>query len=114
MLTPLRAPVTPAERMYNKCHILTRNTIERTIGVLKSRFGCLSHKLRYEPAFVGNIFVACVILHNIAISGNDVADYQPDPQVDDFQVPQNPDASGNATRRLLVDNFFVTAAAAGM
>ena len=41
MLIPFLNPVTPGERHYNYAHKKTRVTIERSFGVLKSRFLCL-------------------------------------------------------------------------
>ncbi|KAI0235612.1 putative nuclease HARBI1 [Lamellibrachia satsuma] len=38
LLTPLLNPQTPAEHRYNASHKRTRSTVERCIGVLKSRF----------------------------------------------------------------------------
>jgi hypothetical protein len=107
LLTPLRAPVTAAERRYNRCQIKTRNIVERTIGILKNRFGCLFTKLRYQPEMVGNIVVACCILHNLAILHNEPNTYEPDPQADDPMDNIIADAgAGNAYRRGLIENFF--------
>jgi hypothetical protein len=105
-MTPLRTPITPAERRYNKCHIKTRNIVERTIGILKSRFGILASKLRYQPYTVGNIVVACCILHNVAILHNEHFDYVPDPQAAELFANIGGDVEGNAYRRVLIENFF--------
>jgi hypothetical protein len=42
--------------------------VERTIGILKRRFACLSTKLYYVPQKVGEMVVACSILHNLCIN----------------------------------------------
>ncbi|KAK5648003.1 hypothetical protein RI129_002895 [Pyrocoelia pectoralis] len=40
--TPVPNPQTQAEHRYNNAHIRTRNVVERTFGIWKSRFRCLS------------------------------------------------------------------------
>lgn len=68
MMTPIlnTIPDSP-EAYYTKLHVHARNSIERTIGVLKARFRCLLvHRvLHYQPQVAGCIANACVILHNI-------------------------------------------------
>jgi hypothetical protein len=41
LLTPVINPTTRPEERYNIAHIKTRNTVERSVGALKSRFRCL-------------------------------------------------------------------------
>lgn len=70
-MTPIvdTEPDTP-QRYYTELHCRVRNTVERTIGVLKSRWRCLlvDRKLHYHPTMAGLITNACVVLHNIANS----------------------------------------------
>jgi hypothetical protein len=98
----LQRPITAGERQYNRRHIKTRNIVERTIGILKNRFGCLSNKLRYEPQLVGNIIVASCDLHNLAIRMTQIL---PHPLHPDYNVVMN-EGVGNAFRQTLIDNFF--------
>ena len=42
LFTPVVKPTTEAAEQYNRGHIKTRNTVERSLGVLKSRFRCLN------------------------------------------------------------------------
>ena len=68
LLTPYLNPTTQAERLYNRLHKKARCTIERTFGVLKSRFHCISKfggALMYSPDRCCNIVVSTAILHNI-------------------------------------------------
>lgn len=72
ILTPVHNPETRAQRRYNSAHIATRNTIERTFGVLKRRFPCLSVGLRVSVNKAIPIIIATCILHNICRSRNDM------------------------------------------
>lgn len=65
-LTPLHNPQTPGERLYNESQIRTRNVVERSYGVWKSRFPVLSKKITLDNTKVQAIIVACAVLHNIA------------------------------------------------
>ncbi|KAJ1150292.1 hypothetical protein NDU88_003087 [Pleurodeles waltl] len=70
LLTPVRSPRTRAEECYNEAHGRTRRVIERTFGLLKARFRCLhmtGGSLFYSPKKVGQIIVACSMLHNLAL-----------------------------------------------
>ncbi|XP_045450229.1 putative nuclease HARBI1 [Melitaea cinxia] len=73
MMTPIigAAPGSP-EEYYTELHCRVRNTVERCIGVLKSRWRCLlAHRvLHYDPVTTGKIVNACVVLHNIANAQN--------------------------------------------
>lgn len=69
-MTPLRNPQSHAEVQYNYAHGATRNVIERTFGVLKSRFLCLDKSggyLLYPPLKAADIVLACCVLHNVAL-----------------------------------------------
>ncbi|XP_054281157.1 putative nuclease HARBI1, partial [Macrosteles quadrilineatus] len=65
MYTPVLDPQTAAEQRYNRAQISTRNTVERTIGVLKRRFPCMLYELRNKLETTTRIIAACIVLHNI-------------------------------------------------
>ncbi|KAG7174112.1 putative nuclease HARBI1 [Homarus americanus] len=52
LLTPFHHPVTAAQERYNRSHKKTRDIIDKTFDILKSRFRCLHQArgyLNYEP-----------------------------------------------------------------
>lgn len=67
LMTPIRAPEDQLELDYNEALSKTRQVIERTFGLLKSRFRYLDKSggfLQYRPKICCQIIVACVVLHN--------------------------------------------------
>jgi hypothetical protein len=62
-----RIPNTEAQRRYNRSHIWTHNVKERSIGIPKRRFPCLSIRLQYQPKNVWKFIVACAILHRWSV-----------------------------------------------
>lgn len=66
LLTPFLNAGNRSEQRYNNAHCKTRNTVERTFGVMKRRFHCLHGELRMSPARVCKIICTCVALHNLA------------------------------------------------
>ena len=73
LMTPLLAPVTPAEVLYNESQIRTgtRNVVERLFGVWKRRFPIFSLGMRMKLRTARLIIVASAVLHNIARERND-------------------------------------------
>lgn len=72
LLTPLLNPMTSAEEEYNKAQISSRNPVERLFGVLKRRFLCLQNRMGLNIRNIPPVIVACAVLHNIAISQQDL------------------------------------------
>ncbi|KAH7967556.1 hypothetical protein HPB52_000119 [Rhipicephalus sanguineus] len=73
------------EGVYNKEHAALWSTVERCIGLLKSRFRCLQRyrALHYGPSKAGTIVAACASLHNLCLeepqdSDGDEEDDEPD------------------------------------
>ena len=61
-------PVGKADIAYNKAHKKCRYGMERSIGVLKSRFRCLCKQsggaIQFDVAIACSIIGACAVLHN--------------------------------------------------
>ncbi|KAJ1170919.1 hypothetical protein NDU88_002790 [Pleurodeles waltl] len=115
IMTPIANPSTAAERAYNDAHRRTRTIVERTFGILKSRFQCLNitgGSLLYSPEMVCKIILTCAILHNICIKSN-IPLLEPEPH-----MPEEEDAglrhegelqntaAGIRRRQHIVNNFF--------
>jgi len=78
---------------------------ERTIGIFKKRFSCLNMDLQYQPIKVGNMIVACAVIHNIALENNEAEDYEPDPnQVPLYAAEVNP--NGIQSRTQFINTYF--------
>ncbi|XP_040190192.1 putative nuclease HARBI1 [Rana temporaria] len=114
LLTPLSNPQTAAEVRYNSVHIRTRSVIERTFGMWKSTFRCLSKTggfLQHSPELVSDIIIVCAILHNIALASNVDLHINNDLPP---EIPALPAASedsseqGNLIRQSLIQNYFRT------
>ncbi|XP_068035134.1 copper chaperone for superoxide dismutase isoform X1 [Anomalospiza imberbis] len=68
LLTPISGPRGAAELRYNALHARGLAPLRRTLGLLRRRFRCLAGGgLQYSPPKVCQIFLACCILHNIAL-----------------------------------------------
>nr|CAD7580943.1 unnamed protein product [Timema californicum] len=113
LLTPLAAPTTVAEQLYNESQIRTRNVAERTYGVWKRRFPILSLGMRVHVQLAQNIIVATAVLHNIACQNReDVPPQDPEVHVDPEDlgggVPQHAPRQGrnDTMRRYLLEHYF--------
>ncbi|CAK1580470.1 unnamed protein product [Parnassius mnemosyne] len=124
LLTPIvNAEPVSAYEHYTNMHCLTRNTVERCIGVLKARWRCLlAHRvLHYNHHMVAKIINACAVLHNMCnrhrlpipqLPSSDILEDQ------NNQIPQQPLqgvavgaeqqllASGRQQRELIVQRLW--------
>lgn len=67
MCKPHANPVSESEKAYQYAQIRSRNVAERTFGVIKRRFPCLSIGMAYKRDKVQDVIVACCILHNFIL-----------------------------------------------
>lgn len=89
------------QTLFNDLIVSTRTLIERTIGVLKTRFRCImgERQLRYHQTKVSKIIHTCATLHNFLIMNGFDIFHDIDPQdlaavVNINQVP-NPNINAN-------------------
>ncbi|KAK7095731.1 hypothetical protein V1264_005102 [Littorina saxatilis] len=113
LMTPFTDPQTREKERFNGSHCSTRSTIERTNGVLKKRWHCLHSQLRYDPPRACRIIMACIVLHNVAMTLG-----LPDPDDSDNSDPEdgsddeiengdrNGAVSGRLARERIVARYF--------
>ncbi|XP_071978747.1 putative nuclease HARBI1 [Engystomops pustulosus] len=113
LMTPYLRPSTPKERSFNHAHRRTRSAIERTFGILKSRFRCLDFSggaMLYKPPIVCKVIIACCMLHNIATANRLEIDLATDltehieHQGDVSAEPTN--RAGQLRRRQITEIYF--------
>ncbi|XP_015189816.1 PREDICTED: putative nuclease HARBI1 [Polistes dominula] len=90
LMTPINNPVTDEEITYNNIQSRTRNIVERTYGVWKRRFPCLSRGLTTKLLCSTIIVVACAVLYNMSLRFNDNLpdDDSDEEQDEDVHVPE--------------------------
>nr|XP_034187731.1 uncharacterized protein LOC117607760 [Osmia lignaria] len=69
-MTPLWNP--QSEEKYKEIQIRTRQIVQRTFGVWKRRFPCLTRGLTTKFLCSTATVVACAVLHNLALIFNDI------------------------------------------
>ena len=107
-MTPFRNPET-RERNYNAAHIRTCAVVERTFGILKSRFRCLDKSggtLFCSPNFVCQIIGACCVLHNYAMRKGLEIDICDDLTPQPHSPPLPEATEGTAVKSCLVERIF--------
>lgn len=110
LMTPIANPVNEREERFNMALRSARNSIERCIGVLKTRFRCLLKErvCRYSNVFVTKLVKVCASLHNMCIDGNiDI----PDDLVHEEHIgydphQENQEVIGVNLRQTIVNQYF--------
>lgn len=110
LLTSVLSPTTAAERKYKIAHRSTRSVIERTYGIWKMRFRCLSRGLTLSPVRNLNVILATAGLHNtcmeknIPLSTEEIDDILP--EYDNRNVGQMDSNDGRRLRDQLIQSVF--------
>ena len=118
LMTPFRPDdvSTAGQAKYQKAHTKTRNTIERALGLWKTRFRCLDvsgGSLQFKPSNCCTIITATAVLHNMCIVDNTAlplnADYPPQSimaSADPCELIPDNNAVGSSVRSELKNNVF--------
>lgn len=110
LLTPIQNPETDEEIAYNILQRRTRQVVERTFGIWKRRFPCLSRGLSNKLICSTTIVVACAILHNLSLTFNDILEEDEELEHDEINVPDNEPhwqpGEGFAIRAALIERLF--------
>lgn len=109
-MTPVAHLTTHDEEQYNRSHRSTRCVVERTFGVLKSRFRCLHESggsLQYGPRKSVKIVAACMLLHNYYVDCRIpiVSDVVQE-EVSIQPIRNNRQSPGQLVRQEIIRNFF--------
>ena len=110
VLTPISPPPQDAPSVrYNRAQIKTRNIVERTFGIWKRRFPCLSKGLGNKLPTVSYIIVACAVLHNLSLILNDrmsLPENEDDDRHDQGNSLVPSSTSGFLIRNTIIENYF--------
>ncbi|XP_040073556.1 putative nuclease HARBI1 [Ixodes scapularis] len=116
LMTPFRKFQKKEEENYNDGLTKTRQVIERTFGIMKSRFRCLDRSggvLQYSPGVCCRLIVACAVLHNYC-TRHHISLAEPPVEESDDEEEEEEDRpstaqdtpSGKAVRNELVNTVF--------
>lgn len=111
LLTSFRNPQNEAQERYNQIQSRTRMVVERTFGVWKRRFPCLSRGLSLKLITCTAVVSACAVLHNLALQFQDVLPEEQDndnENIEDlhYNDPHWQPADGFIVRQNVVDELF--------
>uniref|UniRef100_UPI003AAEB172 putative nuclease HARBI1 n=1 Tax=Centroberyx gerrardi TaxID=166262 RepID=UPI003AAEB172 len=97
LMTPYREPVRdPVRARFNHRHSKARNIIERSFGMMKTRWRTIFFKaLEVKPSFAHTVVTCCAILHNLCITSGDILEPE--------QIALRPDDNDDAPEYELAD-----------
>lgn len=91
----------------------TRRIVERTFGIWKRRFPCLSRGLQTKLLTSTTIVMACAVLHNLSLIFNDTLEEEEEEEVKNTnehdEVPLMPHwqpADGFLVRNAVIERLF--------
>lgn len=96
-------------------HGRTRRIVERTFGIWKRRFPCLSKGLQTKLITSTTIVTACAVLHNLALTFNDNMEIEEEEAAgeaenEDDEVPVPPPhyqaGDGFLVRNAIIERLF--------
>jgi hypothetical protein len=107
------------KEIFNLRHAKARNVVERTIGILKRRFGILRRPLEYEMDVIIGVIFAAALLHNFFLDCDDRSQEPDGSEVDDvnedvieFDFKDADNWRGWLAKTMWVDYDFATTDAA--
>ncbi|CAL1671763.1 unnamed protein product [Lasius platythorax] len=112
LFTPIVNPTTDEKIRYNEIHGRTRRIVERTFGIWKRRFPCLSREVTTKIITSTTIVIACAVLHNLSLIFKDIlVEEEEEENVDiDEAVPINEPhwqpGEGFIVRNALIERLF--------
>lgn len=110
LLTPITNPLTDADVTYNIIHGKTRRIVERTFGVWKRRFPCLSKGLTNKLICFTTIVMACAVLHNLSLQYDNILPEDREPYEEEQEIPVEPlpwqQGEGFAVRATLIQRLL--------
>ncbi|XP_046889431.1 putative nuclease HARBI1 [Hypomesus transpacificus] len=105
VITPFRQPIAGrVEARFNSHHAKARCIIERTFGMLKTRWRSIFLRaLEVRPLFVPKVVAACCILHNLCLSVDDISEVDHPQHEEEGDNPEDcaDELSGNNLRARL-------------
>lgn len=104
LMTPFREPLqSRVQERYNGCHSRARSVIERSFGMMKTRWRSIFFKaLEVDITFVPSVITCCAVLHNICLGVGDIEEPVQEAWVDNIPLaPLAVEVGGAALRERL-------------